>query len=355
MATLREVAEAAGVSISTVSRVVNGYEHVSEEARRRVLQAIEGLNYEPNLLAKALVKGRDTKQIGLLVHDVANTYFAEIASAVENVAFQHGYSVILCNSSHGRSISTYLDTFWQRKVDGVAIATGELSEDHIQRLTRLVERDIPIVISRERGWPSNSLFEHIQDKIGIIELDYFSGAKTAAEYLISLGHENIAFLCSLPPSISERDPRTQGFKEALTENGLPVNEKLIVYDIGYGTAAGARGMFELLSRGVEFTAVLAYNDLVAIGAMGTCRQEGLAVPDDVSIIGFDNIETSKYIYPLLTTVHVPKGEQGELMATYLLNQIREKHGALYHRYSMELIVRRSTSVAAERRKPLKTS
>ena len=113
MASLREVAEAAGVSISTVSRVVNGYEHVSEEVRRRVLQAIEELNYEPNLLAKALVRGRDTKQIGLLVHDVANTYFAEIAGAVENVAFQHGYSVILCNSSQGRN--TYLDTFWQRK------------------------------------------------------------------------------------------------------------------------------------------------------------------------------------------------------------------------------------------------
>lgn len=354
MATLREVAEAAGVSISTVSRVVNGYEHVSEEVRRRVLQAIEELNYEPNLLAKALVRGRDTKQIGLLVHDVANTYFAEIASAVENVAFQHGYSVILCNSSHGRSINTYLDTFWQRKVDGVAIATGELNEQHIRRLERLVERDIPIVISRERGWPSNALFEHIQDKIGFIELDFYSGAKIAMEYLISLGHERIAYLCSLPPSISERDPRTFGYREALAENGLPLDENLIVYDIGYGTAAGARGMFELLARGVDFTAVLAYNDLVAIGAMGACREEGLDIPGDVSVIGFDNIETSKYIYPLLTTVHVPKGEQGELMATYLLSQIREKHGALHHRYSMELIVRRSTGTA-KKRKPSKTS
>ncbi len=342
MATLKEVAKAAGVSISTVSRVVNGYEHVSEDMRKRVTKAIEELNYEPNLLAKALVQGGATKQIGLLVHDVVNTYFAEIASAVENVAYRNGYSVILCNSSEGRNISTYLETFIRRRVDGVAIATGELESQDISRLEMLVERDVPIIISRERGWTSNSAMECLKDKIGIIELDYYSGAKIATEYLISLGHTRIGLLCSLPRSMMFCDPRIVGFREVLNSHGLELDEDLVVCNLGFKKASGARGMLELLSRGVDFSAVLAYNDLVAIGALAMCREEGVRIPEDVSIIGFDNVESSQYSYPLLTTVDVPKSAQGELMAKYLISQIKEKHPPVQQRFTMELIVRQST-------------
>lgn len=342
MTTLKEVAKVAGVSVSTVSRVVNGYEHVSEEMRRRVTKAIEELNYEPDLLAKALVQGGALKQIGLLVHDVANTYFAEIASAVENVAYENGYSVILCNSSEGRNINAYLETFVRRRVDGVAIATGELENENISRLEMLVERDVPIIISRERGWASNPAMERLQGKIGVIELDYYSGAKTATEYLISLGHKRIALLCSLSKSALTKDPRVVGFREALTRHSLEMEEDLVVCNLGFKKASGARGMLELLSRGAEFTAVLAYNDLVAIGALAVCREEGIRIPEDLSVIGFDNIEGSKYTYPLLTTVDAPKSVQGELMAKYLIAQIKEKQPSLLQRFSLELIVRQST-------------
>lgn len=343
MTTLREVAQAAGVSISTVSRVVNGYEHVSEELRWKVTRAIKELNYQPNLLAKALVSGKDTRQIGLLIYDVANMYFAEIAGAVENVAYKNGYSVILCNSSEGRNTAIYLQTFIQRQVDGVAIATGELEDNDIVCLERLLQRHIPVVISRERRWKCNSAMEYLADDIGIIELDYYTGARNATEYLISLGHKRIALLSSLPESELCKDPRIIGFKEILSEHNLEYNKSLTVTNLGFTQASGARGMLELLSRKQKFSAVIAYNDLLAIGAMAICREEGYEVPKDISILGFDNIEASKYSHPLLTTVDVPKSRQGEIMAKYLISQIKERHQPIQKRFPAELVVRRSTT------------
>lgn len=347
LTTLREIARAAGVSVSTVSRVVNGYEHVSEDVRRRVERAIKELNYQPNLLARALVSGKDTRQIGLIVYDVANPYFAEIATALENVAYQHGYSVILCNSSEGRNTGTYLQAMIRHRVDGVAITSGQLDATALAYLERLLQRDIPIVMSRERLWVSNLSMEHLDNKIGLIELDCYSGAKLATEYLVSLGHERIAFLFSLEPEDLETDPRVVGFREVLSKHGLEFNEDLVVTGLGFKQSSGARGMLELLSRKCEFTAVMTYNDLLAIGALAVCREEGIRVPEDLSVVGFDNIEASRYTYPPLTTVDVAKSKLGELMATYLISRIKEnkeKQQPLYRRFPVDLVVRESTGV-----------
>jgi len=344
LTTLREIARAAGVSVSTVSRVVNGYEHVSDEVRLRVERAIKELNYQPNQLARALVSGKNTRQIGLLVYDVANPYFAEIATAVENLAYQNGYSVILCNSSRGRNTAVYLKTLIRHQVDGVAITSGEIDTEGVECLERLLQRAIPVVISRERYWASNSAMDHLNGTIGIIELDYYTGSRIATEYLVSLGHERIAYLYSLPRSNFEVDPRVFGFKEVLAKNGLQFNEDLVVCNLGFHQSSGARGMLELLSRRQDFTAVIAYNDLLAISALAVLREEGIQVPEQVSMMGFDNIAASQYTYPPLTTVHVPKSEQGEFMARYLISQIREKHSPVQRRLSAELVVRQSTAV-----------
>lgn len=343
MTTLREIAQAAGVSVSTVSRVVNGYEHVSDEVRWRVERAIKELNYQPNLLARALVSGRDTRQIGLVVYDVANPYFAEIATAVENVAYQNGYSVILCNSSEGRNTGTYLQAMIRHRVDGVAITSGQLDAADIACLERLLQRDIPVVISRERFWVTNPDMEHLSNRIGAIELDCYTGAKIATEYLVSLGHERLAFLFSLPREMLDTDPRMLGFREVLAEHGLTCSDDLIASDLGFKQASGARGMLELLSRKQGFTAVIAYNDLLALGALAVCREEGIQVPRDLSVIGFDNIEASRYAYPPLTTVGVPKSEQGEFMAKYLISQIKTGGQPIHRRFSAELVVRQSTA------------
>lgn len=343
LTTLREIAQEAGVSVSTVSRVVNGYEHVSDEVRLRVERAIKQLNYQPNQLARALVSGKNTKQLGLLVYDVANPYFAEIATSVENVAYQNGYSVILCNSSEGRNTAVYLQTLIRHQVDGIAITSGEIEAEEVKYLERLLERGIPVVITRERLWASNPAMDHLSNKIGTIELDYYTGAKMATDYLVSLGHERIAFLFSLPKSNLEMDPRIVGFREVLAEHNLSFSEDLVVSNLGFRQSSGARGMLELLSRKQDFTAVIAYNDLLAISALAVCRDEGIRVPDEVSVMGFDNIAASQYTYPSLTTVHVPKSEQGEFMARYLISQIKEGHQPAMRRLSSELVVRQSTA------------
>jgi LacI family transcriptional regulator len=344
LTTLKEVARKAGVSVSTVSRVVNGYEHVSDEVRRRVNQAIHELNYQPNLLAKALVSGKDTRQIGLLIYDVSNAYYAEIAGAVENVAYQSGYSVILCNSSKGRNTTTYLQTFIQRQVDCVAIATGQLEESDVRCLERLIERNIPIVISRERHWSCNHLLEPFNGKISFIDLDYYSGARLAAEYLISLGHEQIALLCGLPEEEFSEDPRIKGIREVLQAYNLSLDPDLVVKNLGFNQTAGARGMLELLSRKKPFSAVIAYNDLLAIGALAILREEGFRVPQDISVMGFDNVEASQYCYPELTTVDVLISEQGVFMTNDLLAQIKNKRPPMQRRIPAELVVRQSTGV-----------
>lgn len=323
---------------------MNGYEHVSDEVRLRVERAIKELNYQPNQLARALVSGKNTRQIGLLVYDVANPYFAEIATAVENLAYQNGYSVILCNSSGGRNTAVYLKTLIRHQVDGVAITSGEIDTEGVECLERLLQRAIPVVISRERYWASNSAMDHLNGTIGIIELDYYTGSRIATEYLVSLGHERIAYLYSLPRSNFEVDPRVFGFKEVLAKNGLQFNEDLVVCNLGFHQSSGARGMLELLSRRQDFTAVIVYNDLLAISALAVLREEGIQVPEQVSMMGFDNIAASQYTYPPLTTVHVPKSEQGEFMARYLISQIREKHSPVQRRLSAELVVRQSTAV-----------
>lgn len=343
LATLREIAQEAGVSVSTVSRVVNGYEHVSDEVRLRVERAIKKLNYQPNQLARALVSGRNTKQLGLLVYDVANPYFAEIATAVENAAYQNGYSVILCNSSGGRNTAVNLQTLIRHQVDGVAITSGEIEAEEVKYLERLLDRGIPVVVTRERFWVSNPAIDHLSNRIGTIELDYYTGARMATEYLVSLGHERIAFLFSLPKSNLEMDPRVLGYREVLAEHNLPFCEDLVVCNLGFRQSSGARGMLELLSRTRDFTAVIAYNDLLAISALAVCRDEGIRVPEDVSVMGFDNIAASQYTYPALTTVHVPKSEQGEFMARYLISHIREECQPVLRRFPSELVVRHSTA------------
>lgn len=200
-----------------------------------------------------------------------------------------------------------------------------------------------MVISRERFWATNSAMEHLNSKIGTIELDYYTGAKIATEYLVSLGHQRIAFLFSLPMDNLELDPRARGFMEVLAKHGLPFEESCVVGNLGFKQSSGARGMLELLSRKQDFTAVIAYNDLLAISALAVCREEGIRVPEEVSVMGFDNIAASQYTYPPLTTVHVPKSEQGEFMARYLISQIKEGPQPAQRRLSAELVVRQSTA------------
>lgn len=322
MSTLKDVAKHAGVSVSTASRVVNGKEYVSEQTREKVLQAIRELDYQPNLIAQSLVKGRETKQLGILVFDISNSYFAEITMAFEAVAYQHDYTVILCNTAEGTRTLKYLDMFIQRRVDGVAIIGSQMEREEIGRLQLLLQRGVPIVVAREKGWLVNPLIDSLGDQIGIVEFDTLEGARMAIDYLISQGHRRIGGLFTVERGRLWDDPRARGFRQALEEKGLEVDENLLVDVLKTSESGGFRGMGELIRRKTGCTAVFTYNDVVAIGALAFCRQQGIKVPQDMSIVSMDDTEDSLYTNPPLTSVRIPRREQGEFMAEYLLARVR---------------------------------
>lgn len=156
MVTIKHVAERAGVSVSTVSRVMNGRDHVSPTTRLKVLKAVDELGYQPNVWAQNLVRGQLTRELGLLVYDISNTYFAEIAKAFEAVAYRHDYTVILCSTAEDTKTSRYLELFLRRRTDGIAIVGCRLTKDEIARLDQLLDRGVPIVITREKaGTPTS--------------------------------------------------------------------------------------------------------------------------------------------------------------------------------------------------------
>jgi LacI family transcriptional regulator len=344
MVTMQDVAKQAGVSVSTVSRVVNGREYVSDDVRRRVMVAIRQLGYQPNLLAQSLVKGRETRQIGLLVYDISNLFFAEIALAVEDVAYRNNYTVILCNCAGGRDTERYLDMFFQRKVDGVALAAGELTREEITKLAQLTKNRIPVIIYREKGWPIKDNLDYaVKYGFGVVEIDSMSGAQMATEHLISMGHKEIAVLFGPPQKHCASDPRLIGYKNALEVHGLSFKESSIVTGLGYNQLSGARGIRELVQKNLKATAVLAYNDLVAIGALASCREQNLKVPENISIVGFDNIKGTEFYNPPLTTVDIPKKELGELMAQYILDKTQNEEQTLNITLPTQLIIRQSTN------------
>ena len=341
--TIKHVAKHAGVSVSTVSRVMNDREHVSAKTRLKVLRAVDELGYQPNLWAQSLVRGQFTRELGLLVYDISNTYFAEIAKAFEGVAYRHDYTVILCSTAEDTKTTRYLDMFTRRRTDGVAIVGCRLQKEDIARLELLLERGVPIVLTRERGWDVNPLTDPLRRRSGFVEVDTFEGARAAVSYLISQGHRRIGALLTVPRRQLSKDPRTLGYQRALEEHGIPLDDQLIVSDLETSKSAGGSGMKELLRRGTGCTAVFAYNDLIAIGALATCRWEGLRVPEDFSIVSIDDIEDSLYTSPPLTTVRIPRKEQGEFMASYLLSKVNGGHPPSYLSLPIQLSLRQSVA------------
>jgi Transcriptional regulators len=323
--------------------VVNEQEYVAEPVRQKVLKAIKELEYHPNLLAQSLVKGGQSRQIGLLIYDISNPFYTEIAIAMEKIAYLNNYSVILSNCAEGRETGYYLDMFLQHQVDGVALAAAELTTDEIGKLALLKRRNIPVVVCREKGWTFKDNEDYaVKLNLGIIEIDVINSAKLATEYLLSLGHAKIAFLFGPSQNNCATDPRLAGYRQALETRGISIDDKLIISDLGFNQQAGAHGMHRLLMNDNSVTAVLAYNDSIAIGALAVCRENGISVPEDLSMIGFDNIEASEYCAPQLTTINYPRREQGELMAKYLFN-FNGKGNSFYTLLQSQLIIRKSTA------------
>ncbi|MFG3039797.1 LacI family DNA-binding transcriptional regulator [Streptomyces sp. NPDC048330] len=287
---LKDVAQRAGVSIKTVSNVVNNYPHVTPQMRAKVQQAIDELGYRPNLTARHLRKGR-TGIIAFAVPELGNPYFAELAGAVIDAAAQHDYTVLVDHTAGLRERELLVcQEFRSHVIDGLILSPIHLENDDL--LAR--QETSPLVLLGERE------YEAPYDQIAI---DNVAAARTAVRHLLDLGRRRIAFLGSRTGR--ERQPahlRLRGWREELTAAGLAPDESLVVATDGYGRGDGAAAMTALLDRGVVPDAVFAYNDLIALGALRTLTERGLRVPEDIAVVGFDDIEESRFGATTLTTV-----------------------------------------------------
>ncbi len=313
MTSIRDVARIAEVSVSTVSHVINGTRHVEPATVLRVRQAIEELNYQPNSLARSLRHGK-THTIGLLVPDNSNPFFAEVARIVENEGFNAGYSVILCNSDGSESKEdTYVSVLLAKQVDGLIFAA---SSNRLKGLPRVLSAKVPAVaLDRELS----------HSPIAQILVDHWHGGYIAGEYLLKLGHRQFAYIAG-PHELSPSAYRLGGFQQALKEADLTIEERAIcVGDFRF--LSGQKAVQELLERGIQFTALFAANDLMAMGAISILHAKGLRVPQDVSVIGFDDIPYAATTMPPLTTIAQPIEALGKLCVQMLIETMQHPEQA----------------------------
>lgn len=329
---IREVAKRAGVSTATVSRVVNGTVPVSVHTERRVRSAIKALGYYPNSHARTLGSGK-SHMYGLIISDITNPFFPDIAKGFERIAVEHGQELLIANTDYQpQRMQVCVRRMLERKVDGVAIMTSEMDPKLIQLLNK---RGIPIVFldTGKVGRMTSNIF-----------IDYDIGIEQAIGHLVSLGHERIAFV-SGPPTLASAQTRKDAFLRSLKNRGIKARTEYMRTG-NHQIDGGQSAMAHLLKTSILPSAVLASNDLTAIGVVGSIHAAGLRVPEDISVVGFDDIDLSQYLQPPLTTVRVPRTEIASraFTALYAASHKGADQGIEYQ-IATELVVRQSTGPA----------
>jgi DNA-binding LacI/PurR family transcriptional regulator len=291
---IKAVAKRARVSTATVSRTMNGSANVSPKTAERVRKAIEALNFYPDTNARALGSGR-SNLFGLIISDITNPFFPELVKAFEDVVVAHGREVLIANTNYDPArMAICVQRMLQRRVDGVAIMTSEM-DDHLVK--DFSKRHIPLVFldSAEAG-----------PGVSCVRIDYTAGIEIAVNHLIELGHNRIAFI-SGPMRLASARMRYKAFMESKVRDHLDDNPDLI-QEGNHQVDGGHAAMQKILASKARPTAVLASNDLTAIGAMGAIAEAGLRVPEDISVIGYDDIQLSAFTMPPLSTVKLPRAE-----------------------------------------------
>ncbi|WP_034671975.1 LacI family DNA-binding transcriptional regulator [Ectobacillus panaciterrae] len=326
-ATIYDVAEKAGVSISTVSKVINN-QPVGKKSKQKVLEAMQELNYKPSVLASALT-GKRTSTIGFLLPDIANPLVAEMARRVEDRAHEYGFNVVICSTDLKlEKEERYVSLLRQKSVDGFILAGGFRNREVILELLR---DNVPIILLSE-SQPYSS--------ITTVTVDNFMGGYDLASHLISLGHTRIAVIAEDNSSSQER---IRGYKQALKDNDLDITEDLIVISDSSPEHAQHLTTF-LLDSPNPPTAIISCNDVLAIGALLGVREKNLKIPEDLSITGFDNTLLSKSSDPPLTTVEVPVQNMCSRAVDLLIEEIKGKSIEKQKILMLpKLIIRKSTS------------
>ncbi|STS93034.1 LacI family transcriptional repressor [Klebsiella variicola] len=291
MATIKDVARLAGVSVATVSRVINNSPKASEASRQSVGAAMETLNYHPNANARALAQ-QSTETVGLVVGDVSDPFFGAMVKAVEQVAYRTGNFLLIGNGYHNvQKERQAIEQLIRHRCAALVVHAKMIPDEELAGLMK----QIPGMVLINRILPGY--------ETRCVALDDRYGAWLATRHLIQQGHTRIGYLCS-NHHISDAEDRLQGYYAALEESGLPCNDRLVAF-AEPDESGGELAMTELLGRGRHFSAVACYNDSMAAGAMGVLNDNGIDVPREISLIGFDDVLISRYVRPRLTTVRYP--------------------------------------------------
>lgn len=324
--TLLDVARKAGVSPSTVSRILNGTARVSDDKRLAVLAAIEQMHFAPNQMAQGLKKGR-SMTVGIVVQDISSPFFDETLRGVDDGLKGTGYaSVIVSGHWNAEEEADRIRLLLARKVDGIILLSGRISDDTVLRF------------ANQRPIVSTGRDIHTRSAIGY-KLDNEYGAYLAVRHLIELGHRRIAFVAG-PANNIDAAERLTGYTRALTEANIAVEPQLIA-DGDFHEASGMLATNRLFDTGQQFTAIFAANDLSAYGARLCLYRKGIRVPDDISLVGFDDLPGSAYTTPPLTTIRQPLYEIGRVATESLLRLINGG-GAEGSVPPLELVVRETT-------------
>lgn len=324
--TLKMVAERAGVSVNTASRAINNKSDINEETKKRVLKVAQELGYVQNATAVAL-RTKKTRTLGVVIADNRNPFYAEVLNGIEEAAREKNYHIILANTQRDyQKEEEAINLLLAKRVDGLLITPVQDRNDDIKKL---IEANIPfVIVGRD--------FENIE--VDAVYNDEVKGGFFATEYLIKKGHKRIAFINGFLHK-SPAQGRLEGYKKALKEHGIPLDDMMVsVGDID--VEDGYERTKQMLEKNLDFTAIFAYNDMMAFGAMQAVKEKGLRIPEDIGLVGYDDIPFSSLISPSLSTIRLKKQELGAESVKLLLSRIngsREKMKKIM--LNVELIVR----------------
>ena len=328
MSTIQDVAKAAGVSSATISRVLNNSSSVSEQTRAIVLNTIKKLNYQPNFLGRNLRRS-ETRMILVLLPSISNPFYSGIVKGIEDVGHKNGYNVMLCNTdSEKQRELVYLDLLKSKLADGIIFMATELDSEELSRIGR--------------NYPAVQCCEYNEGAfISHVSIDNFIASYKAVKHLISLGHRKIGMISCSNNFISTIQ-REAGYKKALGDHGITLNPDFLIYG-DYSFKSGLRATTQFLNMQDCPSAIFSISDSMAIGAIKAVREYGFNVPEDIAVVGFDDISLASMYDPPLTTVSQPRYDLGCMAMEILLKQIKgEIKEPINIVIEHELVIRNST-------------
>ena len=328
MATIYEVSKLAGVSLATVSRVMNKNANVSDNTREKVTVAMSKLGYRPNSIAQSLASNC-SNSVGLLVSELHGPFYGPMMSGIENTFRNHGKHVIIAaGHSDAEREQQGIEFLISRNCDGLILHVEAVSDEYLIALSKGA---IPFLLL-------NRFIPEISDRC--ITLDNIHGGYIACKHMLEQGHKDIAYICG-PLWKKDAQDRLAGHKQALAEFGQEFNDELL-YQGDFIEASGYEGFKQLHNDNKQFSALICANDEMATGAMASAREQGLELPKQLSIMGFDNVFFTRHVYPPLSTVNYPINDMGTMAASWMLNELYQKNTQpLQSVFKPELVIRNS--------------